>query len=136
MQNNQRRRRPLTEEQKRRIREKKKKEARTIRILTILLCVIVVAIVAVIAISCSRNKKKKEEQVQPIESMVETVTEPEKSTVELVAVGDVLMHTPLMNYARNDDGSFDFNSIFDVMRDDISRADIAVCNQETPVKVK
>lgn len=133
MDNNQGRRKPLTQEQKRRIREKKKREARIIRILTILVCVFVVAIVAVIVISCSNKKKKSGGDVKPTESIVETVTEPQVSSVELVAVGDVLMHTPLMNYARNDDGSYDFNSIFDVMREDISRADIAVCNQETPV---
>ena len=114
-------------------REKKKKQARLLRVLLIIVCAILVAIIAIIAISCS--KKKNGGAVKPDEQTTteEVVTEPTKSTVELVAVGDVLMHTPLLNYADNGDGTYDFNNIFSVMKDDISRADIAVCNQETPV---
>ena len=114
-------------------REKRRKQARLLRILAIILCAIVVAIVVVIAVSCSKKNHKDNDEpvIQP--TTEEVVTEPERSTVELVAVGDVLMHTPLLNYADNGDGTYDFNSIFAVMKDDISRADIAVCNQETPV---
>ncbi|MBR3644130.1 MAG: CapA family protein, partial [Parasporobacterium sp.] len=114
-------------------REKRRKQARLLRILAIVLCVIVIAIVVVIAVSCSKKKNRGSDEpvVQP--TTEEVVTLPEKSTVELIAVGDVLMHTPLLNYADNGDGTYDFNSIFAVMKDDISRADIAVCNQETPV---
>lgn len=114
-------------------RERRRKQARLLRILVIILCVIVIAIVVVVAVSCSKKKNKGNDEpvVQP--TTEEVVTEPEISTVELVAVGDVLMHTPLLNYADNGDGTYDFNSIFAVMKEDISRADIAVCNQETPV---
>ena len=122
---------------KRQAAEKRKKEVRRIRILTVLVCVFLIAIIAVVVISCSRHKKENNDggnnsaSVQP--TTEEVITEPQKSIVELVAVGDVLMHTPLLNYADNGDGTYDFNSIFAVMKDDISRADIAVCNQETPV---
>ena len=115
-------------------REKKKKQARLLRVLLIIVCAILVAIIAIIAISCS--KKKNGGAVKPDEQTTteEVVTEPTKSTVELVAVGDVLMHTPLLNYADNGDGTYDFNNIFSVMKDDISRADIAVCTQEIQTK--
>ena len=122
---------------KRQAAEKRKKEVRRIRILTVLVCVFLIAIIAVVVISCSRHKKENNDggnnsaSIQP--TTEEVITEPQKSVVELVAVGDVLMHTPLLNYADNGDGTYDFNSIFAVMKDDISRADIAVCNQETPV---
>ena len=122
---------------KRQAAEKRKKEVRRIRILAVLVCVFLIAIIAVVVISCSRHKKENNDggnnsaSVQP--TTEEVITEPQKSVVELVAVGDVLMHTPLLNYADNGDGTYDFNSIFAVMKDDISRADIAVCNQETPV---
>ena len=119
---------------KRAAEEKKRKDKRTLRILIIILCVVIAAIVAVVAVSCSKKDKKPDGNPVPeIETTEEVITEPEKAVVELVAVGDVLMHTPLLNYADNGDGTYDFNSIFSVMRDDISRADIAVCNQETPV---
>ena len=122
---------------KRQAAEKRKKEVRRIRILTVLVCVFLIAIIAVVVISCSRHKKENNDGGNNIASIQptteEVITEPQKSVVELVAVGDVLMHTPLLNYADNGDGTYDFNSIFAVMKDDISRADIAVCNQETPV---
>ncbi|MCQ2513340.1 MAG: CapA family protein [Lachnospiraceae bacterium] len=123
-------RRRMSEAQK----AKKKKEARLIRILTYLVITILIAVIVLIVVSCNR-KKNNNDIVDPSnpETIVETETKPTRSEVELVAVGDVLMHTPLLNYADNGDGTYDFNSIFDVMRDDISRADIAVCNQETPV---
>lgn len=132
MDNRQRRQSP---EAVRRAREraKRKKQARLIRILLILVCVIVVAIAAIIVVSCTKKKNSEGRQPDIQPTTEEVVTEPEKSVVELVAVGDVLMHTPLLNYADNGDGTYDFNSIFAVMKDDISRADIAVCNQETPV---
>ncbi len=116
-------------------RAKKKKEARLIRILTYVVVAILIAVIVLIVVSCNRKKKEKEgvESLSIPETIEETVTEPARSEVELVAVGDVLMHTPLLNYADNGDGTYDFNSIFDVMRNDISKADIAVCNQETPV---
>lgn len=123
-------------EERRRLAEKKKKERRLIRILTIIAAVLLVAVIIIIAVSCSGKKKenvpKETSEVVPTET-VEEPTEPPRSEVELVAVGDVLMHTPLLNYANNGDGTYDFNSIFSVMKDDISRADIAVCNQETPI---
>lgn len=124
-------------EERRRLAEKKKKEARMIRILTIAVAVLLVAVIVIVVVSCS-GKKKNEVPVAssaflPEETSEEAPTEPPRSEVELVAVGDVLMHTPLLNYAAQGDGTYDFNEIFSVMKDDISRADIAICNQETPI---
>lgn len=134
------RRRPSEEERRRRERarrlaaEKKRKQARMIRILTIVAAVILVSVIVIVAVSCSKNRKKPTgSAVQQTETKETETTQPPRSEVELVAVGDVLMHTPLLNYANQGDGNYDFNHIFDVMREDISRADIAVCNQETPV---
>lgn len=113
---------------------KKKKEARLIRILTYIVAAILIAVIILVVVSCNRKKNNnKPELPSNTETVTETQTEPARSQVELVAVGDVLMHTPLLNYADNGDGTYDFNSIFAVMKDDISKADIAVCNQETPV---
>ncbi len=113
---------------------KKKREARLIRILTYIVVAILIAVIVLIVVSCNRKKNNDAPDIPSNpETIAEVETEPQRSEVELVAVGDVLMHTPLLNYADNGDGTYDFNSIFEVMRDDISKADIAVCNQETPV---
>ncbi|MCR5846084.1 MAG: CapA family protein [bacterium] len=51
--------------------------------------------------------------------------------VTIIAVGDVLMHTPLLNYAKQGNGKYDFNLIFSETKDESTAADLAVCNQET-----
>ncbi|WP_081830004.1 CapA family protein [Butyrivibrio sp. NC2002] len=51
-------------------------------------------------------------------------------TVEIAMVGDVLLHTPVEEAARNEAGEYDFDFIFSEMKDEISAADIALANQE------
>ncbi len=132
-------RRPMTDEERRRRAaarrraEKKKKEARMIRILTVVVAALIVAVIVIVAVSCSHKKEAPKGSSNQEVSTEEASTEATRSEVELVAVGDVLMHTPLLNYADQGDGTYDFNHIFSVMKEDISKADIAVCNQETPI---
>ena len=113
--------------------EKKKKEARMIRILTVVVAALIVAVIVIVAVSCSHKKEAPKGSSNQEVSTEEASTEAARSEIELIAVGDVLMHTPLLNYADQGDGTYDFNHIFSVMKDDISKADIAVCNQETPI---
>lgn len=58
-------------------------------------------------------------------------TEPEPSTVTLMAVGDNLIHSTVFEYAQQEDGSYDFTDIYSYMLDDIQNADIACIQQET-----
>ena len=51
-------------------------------------------------------------------------------TVTLVMVGDILLHTPVEEAAKNADGSYDFDFIFSQTKNEISSADIAIVNQE------
>lgn len=51
--------------------------------------------------------------------------------VTLVAIGDVLSHSPLLKMALQSDGTYDFDNYFSVMKDIFVSADIAVVNQET-----
>ncbi len=56
-----------------------------------------------------------------------------KTSVNLLAVGDNLIHKPLYNQAqaRTTDGSYDFMPVYENLADMIAAADIAVINQET-----
>lgn len=139
-----RNRRPLTPEQKRRraaqIRAKKKKRRRRMIALLVSAVIIIALIVCgiVLAVNAGKNRRSadgnaKETETVSEEFSEEITTEAPRYEVDLVAVGDVLMHTPLINYADQGDGTYDFNSIFAETKDVISAADIAVCNQETPV---
>ncbi|MBR1641895.1 MAG: CapA family protein [Butyrivibrio sp.] len=56
---------------------------------------------------------------------------PEKDTeITIVMAGDILLHTPVEEAAKRDDGSYNFDFIFENLKKDISSADIAIVNQE------
>lgn len=53
----------------------------------------------------------------------------------LAAVGDILLHNAVIVNGRANAGGdgYDFNPMFDEVRDVISAADLAICHQETPI---
>lgn len=55
----------------------------------------------------------------------------DRSSLTLSAVGDLVMHLPIVNSARKTDGTYDFRPIFTEVRPYLSRADIAVAVLET-----
>lgn len=65
----------------------------------------------------------------------ETAAVAEKTqSVNLVMAGDILLHSPVEEAARDDEtGKYDFDFIFDHSREYISAADIAVVNQEVMI---
>jgi poly-gamma-glutamate synthesis protein (capsule biosynthesis protein) len=50
--------------------------------------------------------------------------------VNIIMVGDILLHSPVEEAAVNESGEYNFDFIFDRTRKDISTADIAIVNQE------
>lgn len=65
------------------------------------------------------------------ETMVDTDDSiPEEETLSIIMVGDILLHTPVEEAARDEDGGYDFDFIFSEMKDEIGAADIAIVNQE------
>jgi poly-gamma-glutamate synthesis protein (capsule biosynthesis protein) len=63
---------------------------------------------------------------------VELPLQPQVDYLTIVAVGDNLIHHPIL-HAHYNDGVYCFISIFDPIRDYILPADIAFVNQETPL---
>ena len=59
------------------------------------------------------------------------VREPEIHNIKLVMVGDDLIHSGIYKAAKQSDGSYNFNMMFEHIKDDIESADIAIINQET-----
>lgn len=55
----------------------------------------------------------------------------EQPGVRVLAAGDVIAHTQILNAARARNGQFDF--LFEPIKDHISEADLAIVNQETPL---
>ena len=53
-----------------------------------------------------------------------------KPSVRLVMVGDMLMHLRVTQSGRMDDGTYNYDHIFEHVIDDIQAADLAIVNQE------
>ena len=79
----------------------------------------------------SEMEDEKEESVQKAETNVYVQEEEkEESSVTLIMVGDMLMHTPVNETGVMEDGSIDFSHLFTYTKDLIESADIALVNQE------
>lgn len=50
--------------------------------------------------------------------------------VTLIMVGDILLHDPIEKVAKDEAGNYNYDFIFEHMKDDISATDIALVNQE------
>ncbi len=56
--------------------------------------------------------------------------EPPQLQITLVMVGDVLLHTPVAESGRLEEGGYDFSAVFAELREEIQEADLALVNQE------
>ncbi|MCR5501453.1 MAG: CapA family protein [Lachnospiraceae bacterium] len=66
----------------------------------------------------------------PGSSFEKAEDEPEES-VNIIMVGDILLHTPVEEAAKSDEtGAYDFDFIFEHSAERIAKADIAIVNQE------
>ena len=65
--------------------------------------------------------------------VTETEPEPEHvvATATIASMGDLLMHLPVINTCQQSDGSYDFSSIFQYVKDTVSSYDYAAVNLET-----
>lgn len=59
------------------------------------------------------------------------IGEEEDTTIEIVMVGDMLMHERVMESGLQEDGSYDFSHLFAQVGEKIASADLAMVNQET-----
>lgn len=67
---------------------------------------------------------KKEEEEQAAKA-------PKVSTASVIAVGDNLYHDALIEYGQSDSGSWNYDAIYENVKDEIEAADIAMVDQET-----
>ena len=54
-----------------------------------------------------------------------------ESEVKIIMVGDVLIHSGLYKSAQAENGTYNFDFMFENVRDEIRSADLAIANQET-----
>lgn len=73
--------------------------------------------------------EEKEEESKEVSLSFEVVEEP--SRVSIAAVGDNLFHSPLVETGQQENGVWNYESIYEHVKDTIQAADLAVVNQET-----
>lgn len=101
------------------------------QILSLVLVVLALAGVG-FAISRSASSTISDDSIELLPTEFQT-TAKRVSTVNMVAVGDNLIHTAIYQQAqaRTSDGSYNFLPVYEDVEDLIAAADIAVINQET-----
>ena len=80
------------------------------------------------------TETKEQERIPETETQVaaEEIVEPqEPPEVSLVMVGDMLMHTRVLESGKKEDGTYQYDHLFAQVKDDITEADLALVNQET-----
>lgn len=83
----------------------------------------VIAVLSVVLILQGCNKTDDE----AVPTFSETVNE----TISIFALGDNLLHMPVINSGKKADGTYDYTHFFDKLQPEIRDADIAVIGQET-----
>lgn len=60
----------------------------------------------------------------------DTVEDYAAPEIAIVMVGDILLHTPVAESGMQEDGSYNFDAVFENVKDEIAAADLAIVNQE------
>lgn len=70
-------------------------------------------------------------QMHGVDEMIIPEVEEELDTIQIVMVGDMLMHEPILKSGLQEDGTYNFDHLFVNVKDMIQEADLAIANQET-----
>lgn len=71
------------------------------------------------------------EKEQEIETETATEVKEEPETMQIVMVGDMLMHESVLESGLQEDNTYNFAHLFEHVKDTIETADFAIVNQET-----
>lgn len=100
----------------------------------ILFAIICIIICIVLIVRTAQNKtsngKSEDGKTLDIESVVNEVELPNDTTITLSVIGDIMCHNTQYNDAYVD-GVYDFNYVFDDIREELTAADYTVGNLET-----
>ena len=96
--------------------------------------VIAVAIALVLAVvGCTALNHKASSNEKPVESLMSTITASQPHMLTFLAVGDIVPHKEMIAQSRNDDGSYDFNHVFEPVLARLAPYDLLSVTQETPL---
>lgn len=109
----------------------KRRRQREMRRLLALIGILLIMILCV-WFACSHNDKENKaketlELQKTQDNVVEKYVEPE---INLVMVGDILLHDNVQESGALEDGTYNYDHLFENVKEDIEEADIAIANQE------
>lgn len=85
----------------------------------------------------SKDLTAKPNLISPPTTPNPTITpKPTPIVINIVAVGDDLIHTQIIDDAKQTNGKYNFDNLFKNVKDDIKSADISIINQETILSTK
>ena len=98
-----------------------------------ILLILIIAAAALGRTVYIRNQEQRQQQEAEKQQEAEAAAqaEIENNTLHMVAVGDNLIHEAFIEAGSYNDWNFDF--LYDNLKEDISNADLASVNQETPL---
>ncbi|MBO5097306.1 MAG: CapA family protein [Agathobacter sp.] len=77
------------------------------------------------------NTESQDSEIQNSNSQEPESQEPEPQQLQIVMVGDMLIHDKIITSGKKTDGTYNFDHLFTHVTDYIQAADIAIVNQET-----
>lgn len=90
--------------------------------------IIVLAIIILVKTSANENEKAVSVDTQITTQVTEEEKEP---TIRIVMVGDMLMHDRVVATGLQEDGTYNFDHLFEHVEDTIQEANLAIVNQES-----
>lgn len=61
---------------------------------------------------------------------IDTENNHDTPEITIIMVGDILLHTPVAKSGVQEDGSYNFDAVFENVKEEIAAADLAIVNQE------
>ena len=118
--------------------EHKKSSKLNIRRLLPFLVPFLVAAIVISSLAIAGHITRSRTKLAPADRTEATTAAPtendtEDAKVTLVAVGDNLIHLPIVTSGEQEDGSLRYDSLYEAIAPYIQAADLAVINQETPL---
>jgi poly-gamma-glutamate synthesis protein (capsule biosynthesis protein) len=104
--------------------------------------ILLVALAIIVLLSgCGKSQQEEAREAETIqqEATLSEDVAPEEdtsnndNTLTLIMVGDVLLHDPVEDAARDAEGNYNFDFLFEETKDEIASADIAIANQEVMI---
>lgn len=107
-------------------------KGRPSKLLSSFLSLAIVAVIAIGTVAVTEFTGAKASDSYSTPTITETPSEtPKTYTATVAATGDLLIHQAIFEAAEQQDGSYDFNEMFQHFKSYVSKADYAVANLET-----